>query len=62
MILEIEEELRLKPSVERFQKEAEAWDEDEGEEIVAEDEEFTGMEGQLFCNCLMDILCCYYEM
>lgn len=61
MILEIEERLGIKPSVEQYREEAEEWGEDDEEEI-AEDEEFTGTPGQLFRNRLMDILSRRREM
>ena len=55
MILEIKEELGLKPSVEEYHEEVVERREVDDDEIAADDE-FTGMPGQLFCNHLMDIL------
>ena len=55
MILEIEEELGLKPSVEEYREEVVERREVDDDEIAADDE-FTGTPGQLFRNRLMDIL------
>jgi hypothetical protein len=55
MILEIEEELGLKPSVEEYHEEVVERREVDDDEIAADDE-FTGTPGQLFRNRLMDIL------
>ena len=55
MILEIKEELGLKLSVEEYHKEVVERREVDDDKIAADDE-FTGTLGQLFHNCLMDIL------
>ena len=55
MILEIEKELGLKLSMEEYCEGVVERGEVDDDEIVADDE-FTDTPGQLFCNCLMDIL------
>ena len=60
MILEIEEELGLKPLMEEYHEEVVERGEVDDDEIVADDE-FTGTPGQLFHNCLMDILYCRWH-
>ena len=55
MILEIEEELGLKPSMEEYREGVVERGEVDDDKIAADDK-FMGMPGQLFRNCLMDIL------